>query len=130
MDDLIANITEMLNSEEGMKNLKEMAGALGLDLGTDGGEGKTADSPQQQHNPPSSDGLGGLGDIDMNMILGLQKVLSAQNGDDKNAALLRALKPHLSEKRAGRVDHAIKIMKLIDLLPVLRESGVLGGLLG
>ena len=32
MDDLIANITEMLNSEEGMKNLKEMAGALGLDL--------------------------------------------------------------------------------------------------
>ena len=66
----------------------------------------------------------------MNMILGLQKVLSAQNGDDKNAALLRALKPHLSEKRAGRVDNAIKIMKLIDLLPVLRESGVLGGLLG
>lgn len=126
MDDLIANITEMLNSEEGMKNLKEMAGALGLDLGTDGGEGKTADSPQQ-HNPSAS---GGLGDIDMNMILGLQKVLSAQNGDDKNAALLRALKPHLSEKRAGRVDHAIKIMKLIDLLPVLRESGVLGGLLG
>ena len=117
MDDLIANITEMLNSEEGMKNLKEMAGALGLDLGTDGGEGKTADSPQQ-HNPSAS---GGLGDIDMNMILGLQKVLSA---------LLRALKPHLSEKRAGRVDHAIKIMKLIDLLPVLRESGVLGGLLG
>ena len=72
MDDLIANITEMLNSEEGMKNLKEMADALGLDLGTDGGEGKTADSPQQ-HNPSASDGLGGLGDIDMNMILGLRR---------------------------------------------------------
>ncbi|MBC8571335.1 hypothetical protein [Zongyangia hominis] len=133
MDDLIANITSMLGSEEGMKNLKEMASALGLDMdggaqdASGGGNTATQSQPQQQGGQPP---VGGIGDIDMNMIMGLQKVLSSQGGDDKNAALLRALKPHLSEKRSARVDNAIKIMKMIDLLPLLRESGLLGGLLG
>lgn len=132
MDDLIANLTSMLNSEEGMKNLKEMASSMGLDLDgilsnrEGGGDGEEGDAHSQ-----TGDSSGGrIGDIDMNMILGLQKMLSSQKGDDKNAALLRALKPHLSEKRAARVDNAIKIMKMMDLLPALKESGVLGGLLG
>lgn len=133
MDDLIANITSMLGSEEGMKNLKEMAGALGLNLDGDGESpsgGADAGNQNQSQQQGGQQPLGGIGDIDMNMIMGLQKMLSSQGGDDKNAALLRALKPHLSEKRSARVDNAIKIMKMIDLLPLLRESGLLGGLLG
>ena len=38
-----------------------------------------------------------------------------------------ALKPLLHEERRRRVDGAVKILRLINLLPALRESGILGG---
>ena len=42
---------------------------------------------------------------------------------------LRALRPLLSEKRAKKVDDAVRIMQLVQLLPTLKESGLfrLGG---
>ena len=38
-----------------------------------------------------------------------------------------ALKPHLSEERSKKVDDAVKIMQLIKLLPLIKESGLFGG---
>ena len=46
-----------------------------------------------------------------------------------NIDLLRAMRPLLSPRRARKVDDAIRIMQLIQLLPALKESGLfaLGG---
>jgi len=49
--------------------------------------------------------------------------------NDARTSLLLALKPHLSEAKQEKVDTAIKILRLLDLLPILKESGVLGKLL-
>lgn len=48
--------------------------------------------------------------------------------NDKNVQLLRALQPHISESRAGRIDDAVRIMQLISAWPALRDSGLLGSL--
>jgi len=40
-----------------------------------------------------------------------------------------ALNPHLSEESQRRVDTAVKILRVIDLLPALKESGLLEKLL-
>lgn len=69
-----------------------------------------------------------LGGIDMNMILNLQKIFAGLNKNDKNTQLLLALKPHLSEQRCKKVDHAISFLRLFAMLPALKESGIFKGL--
>ena len=97
-------------------------------LGNLGGS-NTASPPAQT---PSSSSGGGMGDflknIDVGMLMRVQQMLS-DNGDDKNANLLLAIKPHLSDERQARVDNAIRMMKLTRLLPLIKESGLFGGIL-
>jgi len=71
----------------------------------------------------------GLPNLDIGKLLKVQKLLS-QRKDDSSTALLRALKPHLSEENRKKVDEAVRIMELLDLLPLIKESGLLGSLLG
>ncbi|MEG2813116.1 MAG: hypothetical protein RSA79_00805 [Oscillospiraceae bacterium] len=73
--------------------------------------------------------LGGLAGIDINMIMKLQQIMGSMKVSDKNSQLLLSLKPHFGEKRRKKVDQALNIMKLISVLPALKESGILGGLL-
>jgi hypothetical protein len=51
------------------------------------------------------------------------------NAKDNRTALIEALKPMLSEPRRQKADEAIKILRLINLIPLLRDSGLLKGLL-
>ena len=74
----------------------------------------------------SLDGL--LGDVDLAAILPLVSAISG-GGDSDYAALIHALKPHLSEERRLKADQAIKILKIIDLMPVVKESGLLDNIL-
>ena len=66
--------------------------------------------------------------IDLNMILKLQQVFKSMNVNDKNSQLLLALKPHFSERRQAKVDQAISMMRLMNMLPMLKESGIFSGL--
>ena len=71
-----------------------------------------------------------LGNIDFNMILKIQQAFSAMNQKDKNTDLLLALKPHLSEGRQHKVDQAVLMMKILRILPMIADSGILGNLKG
>lgn len=51
-------------------------------------------------------------------------------GNDPRCKLILALKPMLSTEKQKRADEAVKIIKLLDILPVLRESGLLKGAFG
>lgn len=108
------DINEILSSltPDDIAQLKNVASSL---MGTDQNESK---KEQSQQNIFSPEMLGNLG-----------KIGSAMSGDDQRTALLKALKPMLSEERQQKADEAIKIMKIIRLIPLLRESGLLGGLL-
>ena len=49
-----------------------------------------------------------------------------KNSDnDSRTQLLYALKPLLSEPKREKVDTAIKILKLIEMLPLLKGTGLL-----
>ena len=90
--------------------LGSVLGSLGLGQGTQ--------QPQQQSSLPA---------IDMGTLMKIQGALSRLSKSDKNVDLLMALKPHLSEERRKKVDDAVKIMQLIKLLPLIKESGLFGG---
>lgn len=148
MDDLAKTLTDLLGTEEGQKNLQSIASMLGLG-GDSGGPGSGAAHSPQQPSPDLSalggilsslgSGPGGAGpqqtqqdsgsgfNLDPAMLIKIQQLMSRMQpgADDKNIALLRALKPHIS--RENKVDEAIRILQLLSVLPSLGEIGLFGG---
>ncbi|MBC8586540.1 hypothetical protein [Youxingia wuxianensis] len=93
--------------------------------GNGGGASMGQNSAGNNSNNSSSSGGFNLG-----MLAKIQEILSSFNSDDKNTQLLRALKPHISENRAGRIDDAVRIMQLIRAWPAVKDSGLLNNILG
>jgi hypothetical protein len=100
-------------------------------------QGSGEPSSQQDYGGQSSpdlssilNSLGGAQDksssLDMGTIMLLQKAMGLFGQDDQNISLLRALQPHFSETRAKKVDDAIKILRIIRLLPLVSELGLFG----
>jgi len=89
-------------------------------------DSEAADSSGDTGNT-SAEG-GGFGsffeNIDIDMLFKAGEIFSRYNSPDKNTDLLRALKPHLREENRGKIETAIKIVKVTSLLPFLRESGL------
>lgn len=136
MDDLNDVLGKLLNDPQSMNQLKEAARALGLD--PDGppppGFGSSAETTPDLS--ALNDLLGGRAaaanqpPLDPAALKLIGSVVGRLNQPDKNIDLLRALKPHFSAQRATRVDSAIRLMQLFSLLPLLKESGLLGDLKG
>ena len=125
MDDLNARLGQILSDPQSMAQLQSMAAALGLGQNSTT-VNNTQNPPQNQAPASSTGGLGSLGTLGLlGGLLG-----SRQGAEDKNVQLLRALRPHMSPARQSRVDDAIRLIQLLGLLPALRDSGLLGGLLG
>lgn len=118
MDDISQKFAEILNDPDSLKKVREMAENI---LGNE--------NQKEEKKPPEFDFASFLGnsDIDIEQISKIMSIMSRlkSDKDDNRAKLLLALKPHLSTPRREKVDTAIKLLKLIDLLPVLKDSGVL-----
>lgn len=64
----------------------------------------------------------GFDNIDFDMIMKAKKIFDTMNNTkDKNVDLILALKPHLRPETQNKADQAMKILKLFDVLPLLRE---------
>lgn len=107
MDDLSEKLSALLSDPGGMERIKDMAQSL---LG-----GKSEEPPPQ----PVSDG-----DIDIGQLTRMLSLMKNTGGDDARVKLLLALKPNLSPERQGKVDSAIRILKLIELAPLLKDMGL------
>ena len=67
-----------------------------------------------------------LGSLDPRMVqMGMRLLKEYRTGDDRNAALLAALRPFLRKERYARLDRAIQIARLSRVLRVAFQS--LGG---
>ncbi len=117
MDDLSARLAEILNDPTAMNEIRTMA------------EGLFADKKQEKENDKPQNDLSSLlpSGLDMNQMANLVKIMNTLKArqDNTRAQLLLALKPHLSEPRREKVDTAVKLLHLIDALPLLKESGLL-----
>ncbi len=112
MDDLTSMLSGLLNSPEGMEQLKSMAGALLGNQNTPSVSESTAESS--------------LPNISPGEIAGIMKMMNVlkQDNHDSRANLLLSIRPHLSEHRQKRVDDAVKILRLIQILPMVKELGL------
>lgn len=118
MDDLAEKINSVLSDPESLKQLGELASMLGF----------SPDSAPPQPPPASSDaGPLDLGMPDITSLMTLAGKLREAGTDDDNINFLTALRPLLSDDKKPRIDRAIKILKLLNLLPIIKDSGILGG---
>ena len=119
MEDMSKKIQELLNDEESMRQINELAQMFSSSDEGDG-NGESTDS-----SDAADSGL----NFDPSKLLMLQSIMSGANGG-KNTDLLIALKPLLKDERRARVDKAVKILKLISAVELLKESGMLGDIFG
>lgn len=109
MDNLSEKISSLLSDPKSVEDLKNLAQSL-----------LNAEETSAVKEPESDP-------VD---IAGLMSVLSKIKGTkDSKIELLYALRPHLSEGRKQKLDTAIKLLKIYSVLPLLKESNLLGDLL-
>lgn len=94
------------------------------ELTEDDGEESPAEEEKQENN-----GGGLLDGLDIDMLMKLMSLLEQLNQPTDSEKFLLALKPLVREENRAKIDAAMKLMKIFSLLPVLRESGMLGKLL-
>lgn len=118
MDDISEKLAEILNDPDSFNRVREMAENI---LGSD--NHKKENTPQ--HNGDVGTLFGNM-DIDPAQIGKIMSVMSRikSGHNDSRSNLLLALKPHLSTPRREKVDTAIKLLKIIDLLPLIQDSGL------
>ena len=111
------NINDIINSlsAEDINMLKGVASSI---LGE---QGEKSPPPPKNTVPNQLQGLG-LDNLDFDMIMRAKSIFEKMNNTpNKNVDLIMALKPHLSKDTQGKADQALRILKLFEVLPLLRE---------
>ncbi len=112
MDDLSQKLAGILNDPESMERVRKMAESI---LGEE----------QKEEKIPNFGDIGGM--LGADELQGIMAIISKLNssGNDPRTQLLKALKPNLSEPKREKVDTAIKILKMLEVLPLMKDSGLL-----
>lgn len=121
LNDIIASL-----SADDINMLKGVASSI---LGEDNAAQASEKPKPQQSNQNSGGGMGlpslaglGINADDFNMMMKAKTIFDKMNSvQDKNTDLILALKPHLSPESRNKADMAIKILRLFDLLPMLKD---------
>ena len=111
MDDLSQKLGSILNDPDSMNRIRQMAENI---LGE-----------EQNNTPAAQNGISEmLGAEELGKVMSIISKLKS-GANDPRSNLLSALKPHLSEPKRDKVDTAIKILKIIELLPLIKDTGLL-----
>lgn len=126
MDDLASKLGELLNNPGSLEQIKNLAGLLG---GAASNSQPPAPQPEQKESTPGAPGIPGVDGEMLQTIMKIAPMLSTFRQEDDSTRLLRALRPMLCEERQKKLDEAIKLLQLMRLMPLLKGSNLLGGIL-
>lgn len=110
----MSKISDLLSDEESIKQLSELAQMLVSE------DKKNSDAGVEAANLP---------DIDIASVMKLTNLIGEASKQDKNTDLLLALKPHLGTEKQKRVDKALKLLKLLAVWNIVKDSGMLHDLI-
>lgn len=111
------NINDIISSltPDDIKALKETADSI---FGSGNKNDFKPPEPKFNTSVPGFD----LSGINPEMFMKLGSMISAMNSDGgKRCKLIEALKPNLSPQRQHKADEAIQILKLMEVLPMIKE---------
>jgi len=114
-------LNAILNNQDAMGQIMALAQSLG-------GQETSPSVPEAEQEEKGNmrdapDPASLLGELDPQMVqMGLRLLQEYNRGDDRNAALLHALRPFVKEERFARVDRAIQIARLSRVVRVLFDT--------
>ena len=114
MPDLQDALSRIMSDPEAMRQVQSLGKQLGL----------SGSAPPSAPPPAPSPPLTGDNASAMTALTKLAPLMSAAKPNDETAALLRALRPFLGEEKRRRLDSAQRLIGLMRLLPLLRDSGL------
>ncbi|WP_099204922.1 hypothetical protein [Scatolibacter rhodanostii] len=156
MDDISGRLSEILSDPQSMQQIQSLMSSLGQSgataadqpagegsyTGTSGGMPDmsvlssllSSMNGQQANALPgvaSQTGDAGMADASQMMatVSQLAPLMQKMREDDDSSRLLRSLRPLLSADRQQKLDESLKIMQLMRLMPMMKNSGFLSGLL-
>ncbi len=127
-------LNAILGNQEAMGQIMALAQSLGKQEETepqipeqDGDDGYTPvwTQPEENQSPAQHvPDLGSLlGGVDPQMMqMGMRLLQEYNRDDDRNAALLAALRPFVKEERFSKVDRAVQIARLSRVIRVLFDA--------
>ena len=116
MDDLTGKLMEMLNNPESIEKLKGLTGLLVNNDSKKEEESKNQDIEKNEENSLPTEAIG--------TMMKLMPLLSSMNKEDDKTKFLAALRPLLSDKRKKKLDESVKILQMIQILPLLKSQGI------
>ena len=125
----MAEFEEKLSSILGDQNAMSQIMALAQSLSSGGEQAPGPQASAPPPPPPEGDPSAVLGQLDPRLLqLGGRILREYQSGEDKNAALLLALKPFLRQERYAKVDQAVQLARLARVVrTALTSMGETGG---
>ena len=116
MSDLSSQISAILSDPEAMRTIQNLSGMLG----------QSDTEPKEKQNndqPESTSSFSGTSEI-LPTVMKFAPLLTAFREDDDSVRLLRAVKPFLSPARQERLEQAIRLLRIMRLIPLLRQNGI------
>lgn len=129
MENIAEKVQSLLSDEEGLKQIRSLYDVLSEKDNKTENSCKEHAEHGESHEETAGSSHDNVSDIDFESLFKLQSLFSNGMSENRNTALLNALKPHLSEERREKADRAVKILNLLETVSVLKESGLLNDLL-
>lgn len=120
MDDMMSVIQSAMQNPETMAQLNAIAQSLFS------GDNQTQQNTALPDSIPSPQ-TQNTGDIDIQKLMSVASAIKNTNQKDTTIDFLFALKPFLKSEKQLKADRVIKLLRLLAILPILKESGILGG---
>lgn len=122
MDDLGSKINEILSDPKALEQIQELSTML---MGSD-----TSSTPihKKEDNANTNDMsfLGALSSPQtMSLITKVAPLLSDIGKEDDTSRLLSSLRPFLSDQRKEKLDEASKLIKIMKMLSMLKDTNLL-----
>ena len=105
-DDLSEKLSGILNDPEAMRDIAALASQLGVDA-----PGLHNEKPPAPKPP----------DDTMTQLMALAPMLGSLKQDDDTTRLLDAIRPFLSQERQIKLDKAKRLIKVMKLMPLLKD---------
>ena len=104
MDDLSEKLSGILSDPEAMREIAALASGLGVE----------APGLHKEPEKPPDDGTAA-------MLGSLMPMLGSLRQEDDTTRLLEAMRPFLSEERRQKLDKAKRLIRVMKLMPLLKD---------
>ena len=126
MDNIGDLLGSVLSDPNAMEKLRDTAKQFGIDadalIANSGQSGSDTSEIVSSRSEPSSNQDMGINTDMMAAVTKIAPILSRLKEEDDMTRLIHALKPYLSGERRKKADEADKIMAVMRIIPMLKDT--------